>query len=131
MEKDLEMAEAESWIPANGSERLRLALELGELEHSMAVYRDERLEVERPGFRFRRAERIRDRRNASIDDLRSLEAERAAGHDETQLAQCRYACDTCGKVGRCSHGCDAERDMSTWSTCLTDTWCGRPIYRPI
>lgn len=131
MEKGQEMSDAEQWIPAHGSERLALALALGELGQSLAVYRSERLAVERPGWQFRHEERMRDRRNASHSDLRELEAERVAGHDETQLAQCRHACDTCGKVGRCSPGCDAERDVTTWSTCLADSWGGRPIFRMI
>ena len=55
MERDLEHGEAEAWIPANGSERLRLALALGEIDRTLAVYRDERLAVERPGWQFQRS----------------------------------------------------------------------------
>ncbi len=129
MEKNMEMAEAEAWIPSHGSERLQLALATGELARALAVYRDERLEHERPGFLFAAYDQeTRERINATLDNLRALAAERALGHGGARLEQFAKMCRLCGAVGRCRRLCDRERE---WTTCLADKWNDRPIYRPI
>lgn len=49
---EIEIFEAKEWIAAgNGSPRLRKIHELGLLETSLVVYRDERLQPDRPGWR--------------------------------------------------------------------------------
>jgi hypothetical protein len=45
-----EVAEAEGWVRAVGSTRLRKALQTGTLASAMGAYRDERLSHERPGW---------------------------------------------------------------------------------
>jgi hypothetical protein len=44
------VAERNEWIQAHGSDRLKMILEEGMIETSMAVYRDEKLAVDRPGW---------------------------------------------------------------------------------
>jgi hypothetical protein len=48
--KEKDMEEAATWIREHGTPRLRKALDLNLLSSSMAVYRDERLAEERPGW---------------------------------------------------------------------------------
>ena len=67
----------EEWIAAHGSERLRRCIAEG-LECE-AVYRDERLAAERPGWRFLDGTKLEDARNppmaafAMLDEAREIE----------------------------------------------------------
>jgi hypothetical protein len=55
VEQAVEFAVTIEWVRAHGSERLRRILDDGYLPNSVAVYRDERLAVERPGWRWNAA----------------------------------------------------------------------------
>jgi hypothetical protein len=50
--KRRELLEAEEWVRAHGSTRLKKAAQLDVLESSLGVYRDERLAAERPGWQW-------------------------------------------------------------------------------
>jgi hypothetical protein len=61
----------------HGSPRLRKALDLGLLDESNAVYRDERLEKEFPGWRWETGDdEFQDIRNPSLKALEALETAR-------------------------------------------------------
>ena len=47
-----EIRGATSWAVSNGSERLKKAVRVGLIANSMGVYRDERLDMERPGWQW-------------------------------------------------------------------------------
>jgi hypothetical protein len=53
--KRAEIGEAKEWAMTHGSKRLRKAVEAEVLDSSLAVYRDERLAAERPGWRWWRS----------------------------------------------------------------------------
>ncbi len=119
-------AEIIAWIRQHGSERLRLALDLGELPRSLAIYRDERLALERPGWAWLGEARTRERRNASLAELRALADERAADGG-AELIQIWEPC-LCGYGGE-GH-CDGDRCAGAfWYSAITRAFIGRPIYR--
>lgn len=69
------VVEAAIWTREHGSQRLRRIAEAGLLSSSLAVYRDERLALERPGWRWESSipgER-KDIRNASEEALNLLD----------------------------------------------------------
>ena len=66
----------ETWVREHGSERLRLIVEENLLDDSMAVYRDERLALELPGWEWDTDGANKDIRNPSIEALRALAAAR-------------------------------------------------------
>lgn len=68
------LAEAEAWIAAHGSARLRKIFDGGFLGVSLAVYRDERLAIERPGWAFNDAEGapIRNPSEEALDALAAV-----------------------------------------------------------
>jgi len=87
-----EQAEIHAWIAEHGSERLRRIVAADLLDTSMAVYRDERLAQERPGWIW--ADQLTDRdwdtdrltsepRNVSEPALDLLETARTAASDAT------------------------------------------------
>lgn len=63
------------WVRAHGSERLRKALEMGLLDSSMTVYREERMALEFPGWRrdCRHTHHEGEIRNPSLKALELLE----------------------------------------------------------
>ena len=74
-----ELREATHWVEYTGSARLTKALALGLLAESMGVYRDERLEHERPGWSWAaKGEEFKDIVNPSEDALDALLAARGA-----------------------------------------------------
>jgi hypothetical protein len=50
--RHIELSEAEGWVRAVGSPRLRKALQTGNLGNAMGAYRDERLAHDRPGWKW-------------------------------------------------------------------------------
>ena len=64
--------EIEAWIRERGSDRLRMILEEDLLDDSMAVYRDERLAVELPGWEWDADGANREIRNPSMEALQAL-----------------------------------------------------------
>lgn len=50
-QRALRLEDAETWIRDHGSERLQLAVKAGLLDKSLGAYRDERMALERPGWR--------------------------------------------------------------------------------
>src|ERR1039458_1996832 len=71
--KAKEIAEAESWIAEYGSSRMRKAVELGLLQKSMGAYRDERLNLEPPGWAWiERGDNLKDVVNPIEADLDAL-----------------------------------------------------------
>jgi len=66
------------WVRSHGSERLQRIERLGLLDQSDRVYRDERLEAERPGWRWMNdaEDELRDVLNPSMETLDALEAAR-------------------------------------------------------
>ena len=70
-------AEREAWVVVHGSERLRAALVLGLLAECDAVYCDERLAVERPGWEWEpESVEVQALRNPSVEQLSELAAAR-------------------------------------------------------
>jgi len=91
MRKFLE--DATEWITAHGSERLKLIVDEGFLQDSLAVYRDERLEQERPGWIWDSSwydgnVEYLGPRNPTLDALRALKSAKEAYGNEVEL---RYA----------------------------------------
>jgi hypothetical protein len=75
--KAKEIAEAGYWIAEYGSSRMKKAAELGLLQKSMGAYRDERLNLERPGWSWiDRGDNLKDVVNPSEADLDALAAAR-------------------------------------------------------
>jgi hypothetical protein len=76
-------AKRAEWIRAHGSERLRKALELGLIESSLAVYREERLAHEYPGWVIdnKETEKESEIRNPSLAALAALEEARKISPD--------------------------------------------------
>lgn len=74
-----EIAERDQWIQEHGSDRLRKALELGLMDSMLKSYREERLALDRPGWRFAseydredEEHEIREPSIAALDALASL-----------------------------------------------------------
>lgn len=69
------------WIRDHGSERLQKIVRLGLLGKSAAVYRDERLVRDRPGWRWLHDDDdVRDALNPTMASLNALEAARKTVH---------------------------------------------------
>lgn len=69
------------WVRDSGSERLRMALDLGLIDQSDKVYREERLRQERPGWVWAHelpAHEAKQIRNPSVEAMRALAEARAA-----------------------------------------------------
>lgn len=74
------------WIRDHGSERLQKIVRLGLLGRSEAVYRDERLVRDRPGWRWLHDDDdVRDALNPNMASLNALEAARKTVHDSVDL----------------------------------------------
>lgn len=67
-----EQTEIEAWIRYRGSDRLRMILDEDLLDDSMAVYRDERLAVELPGWSWNEGGKGRYIRNPSLSSIQAL-----------------------------------------------------------
>lgn len=76
-----EIAARDEWIAAHGSKRLKLAAQEG--IECQAIYRDERLALERPGWRWSADYRgeYSDPRNPTLEALESLELARKVAPD--------------------------------------------------
>jgi hypothetical protein len=68
-----ELAEAREWIEVNGSTRLRKIVDAGLLSASLAVYRTERIELERPGWFVWEPEALRNVINPSEAQVDALQ----------------------------------------------------------
>jgi hypothetical protein len=76
VEQAVELAETAAWIRVHRSARLRRILADGYLADSLAVYRDERLALERPGWRWNAATPGRDAgtpRNPTVEAFELLD----------------------------------------------------------
>lgn len=97
--------EAAAWIEAHGSQRLCRLLDEGiELR---AVYRDERLAMERPGWQWRDdVGKLHEPRNASTEALAMLDVARdILPQDERASAKLHW-----WTVEACDHDCDGDND---------------------
>lgn len=74
---DLYREERARWVQLYGSERLKLAERLGLLDASDKVYREERLAIERPGWRWRdERDVVKEILNPSMGALEAFEHHR-------------------------------------------------------
>lgn len=81
-------AERDAWVREHGSERLRKALELGELDCCQRAYENERLAAELPGWQWDPPEsRWNDPLNPSLQALEMLEKARQDGRLEDVALQ--------------------------------------------
>jgi len=93
------LAERDAWIRAHGSSRLQRLL--AEDIPLAATYRDERLAMERPGWRWEEAnEETDDLRDATEAALDALDAVRASGVSDARLAWITYHEEDNYRVGR-------------------------------
>ena len=96
------------WIAAHGSVRLRLAVEAELLDQSLAVYRDERLAVERPGWEWDLTAEEEEVLNPSEAELRALIRARKIDPD-VRLMSVRGADDEeTGEVHRWEHALQSD-----------------------
>lgn len=107
--------ERDAWIRAHGSERLRLALDLGEISNAWGAYRDERLAVERPGWEWDHTDKEDDRLNPSLDELRALAEARKTDPDvRLQSLPTDKEDEDCNVI---------------WAPALASRFLGKPILR--
>jgi hypothetical protein len=108
------LLEAEAWASKHGSERLRRIVQEGFLADSLAVYRDERLAKERPGWRWASEAPGKDRgdpRNPPLEALQLLEQARAAQPD----AKLRYWMVTKGDLVDETVALELDADGVRWT----------------
>jgi len=112
------LEEATAWILAHGSARLRAILEHGYLADSHAVYREERLAVDRPGWQWDDDDgKNLEPRNPTLEALRLLEKARVL-EPSAQLVRLRWERD------REEYG---DGDMYVWAWACTSQFLGRAI----
>lgn len=125
-----EREERDAWIAAHGSERLRLAREC-EFPCD-AIYRDERLSKERPGWTWELHAPVGQTygeeappRNPTLVPLQALRSARAAGIDATLVYVPRWTRDPDEKADR-----DGDVPLPGIYV-LAATFLGRPIRRVV
>lgn len=87
--------ERDAWIAQHGSERLRRALQLGLVDKVQGSYLEERLALDRPGWRYELSDETRrDSLEPSNAALMALEAAQAL-YPNCELVWLRYGSDGC------------------------------------
>lgn len=113
-------AERDAWIAEHGSQRLRLAAQADLLDECAAVYREERLQLDRPGWRLDSSPGCDESEiyNPSEQDLAALIAARA-DYPDSQIDLCRV------------RPAEASEYDDEWDTALKSEYLDRLIYRAI